>query len=134
MNILNYALYPALCALVLLVANRPLVRSFLNSFRRFECRRCGHCCRLHVRLSDADIRRIEKGTKYRQEDFAEKNKKKNYIRRINGYCPFLSISKGRAGCTIYDHRPDICRTYPHFKRYRLKMSDSRCNAFDKRFK
>ncbi|MCK4669596.1 MAG: YkgJ family cysteine cluster protein [Nanoarchaeota archaeon] len=134
MNALNYVLYLILFALIIIASHRASIKSYFNSFKKFKCKRCGHCCRLLVRLSDEDIKRIEKNTKYKRKYFVEVKKKKNTLKKINNYCIFLNISKGKSKCIIYKHRPNICQKFPHFKRYGLKMSDSRCYAFDKKFK
>ncbi|MBW3011152.1 YkgJ family cysteine cluster protein [Candidatus Woesearchaeota archaeon] len=134
MDTLSVVLYLVLLGLIVLATNRHYLRSYINSFKKFECKRCGRCCSFIVGLSDEDIRQIEKGTKYKKKDFVEQRKKKNVMKRINGYCIFLNISKGKAQCTIYNNRPKICKNFPFFKKWGLKMSDSRCYAFDKKFK
>jgi len=73
----------------------------------FECKNCGFCCTLEVRLFDADIDRLwEAG-------------KKDFFYVMNG-TPFLKSENGRClfhdkNCTVYDDRPLICRKFPFRK-------------------
>jgi Fe-S-cluster containining protein len=107
------------------------IRVLLLSNRQFGCLRCGHCCRLVVRLSDKDIERLEKAGK---KDFIKLKGKTKTLRQENGYCPFLSINSGKARCTVYEHRPDICMTFPAQKIMGIRGNDPRCSSFDKKRK
>ncbi|MBI2143155.1 YkgJ family cysteine cluster protein [Candidatus Woesearchaeota archaeon] len=78
-----------------------------------NCTFCGLCCTLAVRLSEKDIRRIEKGSSRKREDFAVADADgKPMLKRENGWCTFFK-REGKIGiCTIYEHRPDNCRDFP----------------------
>lgn len=104
----------------------------------FECRRCGWCCRenFHIRITKdifrpsnaisifpGDIARIMKLTGMAQKEIAApdiysciKDKNELWIigwilrRKDNGECIFLTNGE----CSIYSHRPMICRCYPFF--------------------
>lgn len=78
-----------------------------------NCTFCGLCCTLTVRLSGKDIKRIEKGSGRRREEFAvADNDGKPLLKRENGWCTFFK-REGNAGvCTIYGSRPGNCRDFP----------------------
>ena len=77
-----------------------------------NCTFCGLCCTLVVRLSDSDIKRIEK-TGRKKEEFAIADKDgRLLLKRENGWFIFFKC-EGKAGlCTIYDCRPENCRDFP----------------------
>ncbi|MBI2145689.1 YkgJ family cysteine cluster protein [Candidatus Woesearchaeota archaeon] len=78
-----------------------------------NCTFCGLCCTLTVRLSDNEIRRIEKGSSRKREEFVVADSDgKPLLKRENGWCTFFK-REGKVGmCTIYDSRPDNCRDFP----------------------
>lgn len=100
----------------------------MSQKEKFKCLRCGKCCRLRVKLSKEDIKRIEKKghTNFIDED-AGNNK---CMKMINLYCIFLTVDTGIASCKIYKQRPEICRKYPFFKN--KTMTD--CPFISKTFK
>ncbi len=75
---------------------------------KLDTGRCGLCCSLLVRLNSKDIERIKE---LGYDDFTEIRKDEKILKRVNGYCIFLKIEEGIATCTIYDHRPKVCREY-----------------------
>jgi Fe-S-cluster containining protein len=87
---------------------------------RFECRRCGACCRIKdgiVRLSDAEIRRIADFLGMSEEDFIENETVLSPDRRClvlkdgpDGGCAMLDE---RGLCRIHAVKPDKCRTFPY---------------------
>ncbi len=76
-----------------------------------DCRRCGYCCSLTVKLADEDIARIKKKG-YDEDYFVEEKGQFKCLKRINGYCVFLKIDEGIASCRIYPFRPNRCVEYP----------------------
>jgi Fe-S-cluster containining protein len=92
----------------------------------FRCTGCGRCCRGPagdanlVLVGPAEIRRIMDATGLTWEEiavpypeFLDHPAGCRYtlawcLRRDNDRCAFLGDNR----CTIYDHRPWICRTYP----------------------
>lgn len=92
----------------------------------FRCRGCGDCCRTIeegsnlVMVGPAEIRRICDATGQAWEDVAEPYPEfiegEGGVRYTFGWC--LRRDRDRCGfleesrCTVYDHRPWICRTYP----------------------
>jgi len=87
---------------------------------RFECKRCGDCCRGepgYVWVTEADIARIAKKLK-----IGTKNLKKKYIRKVGNSYSLIEMSNGDCvfysnGCAIYEVRPDQCRTFPFWPEY-----------------
>jgi Fe-S-cluster containining protein len=96
-----------------------MLRNFFLKFRKFKCLRCGQCCRLRVSLSKEDIERLKKSG---HKDFIEN---KNSLKRINGYCKFLEIKNGKARCSVYKSRPEVCRWWPVAK----FLCDGRCKSY-----
>jgi uncharacterized protein len=88
---------------------------------RFECTRCGNCCRNHgaytyVYLAPADVSAIARHLGMSQRKFLEA-----YCRTEDGWvslrmddpaCPFL---KEGNRCAIYPVRPKQCATWPFWK-------------------
>jgi Fe-S-cluster containining protein len=105
---------------------RRYILDFIIRKQKFSCLRCGSCCRLRVRLTPNEIRHLKAVTK---EDFLEYTKGVPYIRRINNYCLFLSLDKGKSRCTIYNDRPNICRDYPKGEILGISTFDHRCRSF-----
>jgi len=91
----------------------------------FSCTRCGKCCRIegYVWVDDEEIERIAVHLGLEPDVLAER-----FVRRVgkrfslkekkNHDCIFWD-----EGCTIYDARPDQCRTFP-FWRQNLESPDS----------
>jgi len=82
--------------------------------KQIDCLECGNCCRKQSPvLSEKEIVRLAEYLKKTKEDFTAEYLK--YDESERGYtfsnkpCLFL---KGNA-CTLYDIRPDDCRSYPH---------------------
>ncbi len=92
---------------------------YIAKKKTFRCKRCGHCCRLKVKLNRYDIEKLK-------ENGLKKYISNGYLKQINGYCPFLTLKKGLAGCNIYNNRPDICRKFPEKRIFGLKAYDIRC--------
>ncbi len=79
----------------------------------YDCTDCANCCkRLSPNLSREKIIEIADYLDISYEEFKEK-----YVERekAEGFilkgreCPFLQDNK----CSIYDHRPEACSSYPH---------------------
>jgi len=103
------------------------LRAYLFGRKKFVCMRCGHCCRLLVKLSKEDIIRLNKKG---ESDFIGK---KGYMRQVNGYCKFLNLKRGVASCSVYDSRPKICRTFPIRIGLLGRRVDLRCRRFLNKF-
>lgn len=87
---------------------------------KFECSCCGICCgdtlskTRHILLTNIDANRVAAFSKRKIEEFSSNTVGKGpYLFEMKknpetGKCIFLIESK----CTIYQHRPLICRFYP----------------------
>ena len=97
---------------ILLVIAPSLVQSvrLYGKRNKFRCRQCGTCCRFKtVPVTADDIRRLESAG---YTDFVL-TKPELSLRRVNGRCVFVKDDK----CTVYEHRPNVCREYPFFRIY-----------------
>ncbi len=82
---------------------------------RFECQRCGRCCRGEPGVVWVNKREIEEISSFLgipQAIFA-----KNYLRSIHGRLSLLEYGNGDCimyhhGCKIYEVRPSQCRAFP----------------------
>lgn len=81
--------------------------------KEIDCTECANCCKeLAPALSLEETKKIAKHLELSYEEFEE-----NYIERktaegiiLKGWeCPFLNENS----CSIYDYRPEVCRSYPH---------------------
>ena len=82
---------------------------------RFECTRCGACCRGeegYVWVTDADIKRMARALGmdaggFRDRYVREVGIRKSLKERPNGDCVMY-----RNGCRVYDARPPQCASWP----------------------
>lgn len=85
---------------------------------RIDCTRCANCCReKQPLLGTGDIRRLARATGLTLTSF-----KTRYLKAAPGSikglvfkkrpCPFLKQDL----CTVYNSRPQDCRSYPHLDR------------------
>lgn len=82
---------------------------------RFECQRCGKCCRGEpgvVWVNGKEIKDISRFLGMTEEMFAKK-----YLRNIYGRISLVEYGNGDCvmynnGCVIYEVRPCQCRTFP----------------------
>ena len=79
-----------------------------------DCRACGYCCTvMSPMLSGKDINRLARHLGVSRKELIDKyldpsKEDKEYILRELP-CPFLKDRQ----CTVYDARPDTCRSFPH---------------------
>ena len=97
----------------------------LKRNHKHKCLRCGNCCRLRVKLSDEEIKKI-KGLGY--DNFLSFNR---YLKKTKGYCIFLKFNNGISSCSIQDSKPRICNTFPNKKGIFGERFDCRCKVFYK---
>ncbi len=114
-----------LCVLIFVIYALYL-RPYLLARTKFKCQRCGQCCRLRVKLYPRDIKRLNKAGKTGFMTFL------GNLKRKNGYCIFLRFKNGKASCSVYKSRPDICRKYPVSRGLFGKRMDFRCKSFSGR--
>lgn len=90
---------------------------------RYDCSKCpAYCCSYDwIPVTKRDITRLGKrfGLSYAEAEEKFTRYEPEYKRRIlrhradhiyKSTCQFLH--KTKRGCTVYEHRPAICRTYP----------------------
>jgi Fe-S-cluster containining protein len=87
--------------------------------QRFDCRRCGRCCRGSggIVAGVKDVRRLCGHLRMNAADFAaayaERRGGKLLIRAgDDGCCVFF---KKDEGCAVHEAKPDICRAWPYFR-------------------
>lgn len=81
----------------------------------FACERCGESCKPLVQVSQHDIERI---SSLGYSDFLMPdplNSGNTVLRKEGDYCLFLKKNDDGFFCSIYEHRPEVCRKYPFFK-------------------
>jgi Fe-S-cluster containining protein len=85
-----------------------------EEFSRMDCTTCANCCKTTSPIfKDRDIDVLAKHFKIRPSQFTEKYLKidedGDYVLK-SAPCPFLDAKNL---CTVYSHRPQACRGYPH---------------------
>lgn len=106
---------------------------------RFECQRCGKCCRGEpgvVWVNEKEIIDISRFLGMTREMFAKK-----YLRIIHGRISLLEYGNGDCvmynnGCVIYEVRPCQCRTFPFWtpnlkEENEWKKLKGQCSGIDK---
>lgn len=77
-----------------------------------DCLTCGLCCfsndPTHIRVFDIDYQRMGD----RASEVTRAVDSRRYMRMREGYCAALAIDSdtNRFTCTLYDVRPDVCRS------------------------
>ncbi len=88
---------------------------------RFECTRCGGCCRGepgYVWVDDMEAALIARNLGLDAAEFA-----RTYLRKVSGAHSLHELANGDcifwspAGCRIYAVRPVQCRTFPFWHEY-----------------
>jgi Fe-S-cluster containining protein len=78
-------------------------------FALIDCRECANCCRvLELEFTEPELHTIAKSIEQSIDEF----KKRFVVEGKVKPCPAL---KGNL-CSIYEGRPDVCRSYPHFEK------------------
>lgn len=85
----------------------------------FECRMCGRCCegRGGIVLSSKDRSRLCEALGLDEDELAAR-----HAERVNGkwrlrcgddgFCVFFVAGQG---CSVHEHKPDVCRAWPFFR-------------------
>jgi Fe-S-cluster containining protein len=101
--------------------------------RGIDCRQCANCCKeTRPVLKTRDIKRFANAMGMLEPDFKAEYLEQDEEREGLCFralpCPFL---KDRL-CTVYLHRPDDCRSYPHLDKkefvFRLMQAISNCSV------
>ena len=83
-----------------------------EGFPPADCRVCARCCfadsALHVQVFEIDLERMGP----RARSFVDKSGAYGFMRFEDGHCVALGCdpTTGLFGCTIYEERPDVCRS------------------------
>ncbi len=88
-----------------------------QAFQEIDCLTCANCCRTTSPIiTDRDIDRMAKALRRKPGDliqeFMRLDEDGDYVFR-SAPCPFLQSDNC---CSIYEDRPNACRTYPHTDR------------------
>src|ERR1700676_4516949 len=78
-------------------------------FALIDCKECANCCRvLELEFTEPELHTIAKSMAKSIDEF----KKRFVVEDTIKSCPAL---KGNL-CSIYEDRPDVCRSYPHLEK------------------
>ncbi|MDX1501528.1 MAG: YkgJ family cysteine cluster protein [Thermoanaerobaculia bacterium] len=86
---------------------------------RFRCTACGDCCRGegYVWVGRREAERLAEHLDLERDEFGRR-----YLRRVQGRLSLTEKAGGEcvfwregAGCTVYEARPDQCRTFPFWR-------------------
>ena|SRR5580692_10978712 len=78
-------------------------------FALIDCTQCANCCRsLHVEFKKSELHGIAKTLGQSIEAFQKQSMSEG---KVNPPCPMLCGNL----CTIYEHRPVVCRSFPHLE-------------------
>ncbi|MBV5340897.1 MAG: YkgJ family cysteine cluster protein [Deltaproteobacteria bacterium] len=98
---------------------------------QIDCTRCANCCKVILPiLNESDIARLARHLRLEATEF----KSRFLMEDENGFvfntqpCPFLVKNR----CTVYEHRPQDCRSYPHLHKknfvFRVNQAFSNCSV------
>jgi Fe-S-cluster containining protein len=101
--------------------------------REIECTKCANCCKtVQPILKPADIKRLARHLDLSVSEFRSRflindpEAEGSVLRNVP--CPFLQDNL----CTVYDHRPGDCRSYPHLHKrefvFRMNQAFSNCSV------
>jgi uncharacterized protein len=78
-------------------------------FALIDCTECANCCRsLHVEFKNNELHAIAETLGQSIEAFQRQFMSEG---RVNPPCPMLNGNL----CSIYENRPDVCRSFPHLE-------------------
>ena len=78
-------------------------------FALIDCKQCANCCRsLHAEFKKSELLNIAKTLGQSIEAFEKQFMSEG---QVNPPCPMLD---GKL-CSIYENRPEVCRSYPHLE-------------------
>ena len=88
------------------------------AFERNDCLTCGNCCRTTSPIiRERDLDRLAKHLRMRPGDLIDQHLRMDedgdWVFR-EAPCPFLDLNDNL--CSVYEHRPQACREYPHTDR------------------
>lgn len=100
--------------------NEPRPEPWYRDGLRFSCTRCGACCTgapgfVWVELDEIERLATDRGESV--DDFSRRHVRRvgrgySLVEKPNGDCVFWSRE---TGCTVYQARPNQCRTWPFWR-------------------
>ena len=87
----------------------------------FSCRRSGNCCTRpdgRVRIAEDDIAALAAASELSPSGFRSRwlvpGPDGDSLLKLgpDGACPFVAFESGRASCSVYEARPEHCRSFP----------------------
>lgn len=79
-------------------------------FALIDCKECANCCRsLHSEFEKSELLHIAATLGQSIEAFEKQSMSEG---QVNPPCPMLNGNL----CSIYENRPEVCRTYPHLEK------------------
>jgi hypothetical protein len=85
----------------------------------FICRMCGQCCQGQggIVLTTKDIHRLAAGLNISRQKMLASYAMYEQIKPVltcqaDGTCVFFQAD---CGCTVHEHKPDVCRAWPFFR-------------------
>jgi len=107
-------------------------RHYEDVASQIDCCACGNCCRnVTPILQEHDVDRLAIGLNLSREEATERflvTDEDGDVIFHDRPCPLLSDNC----CTVYDHRPDDCRSYPHLHKeefvFRLIQAVENCSV------
>ena len=108
--------------------SRPSDPPWFHAGLKFECTRCGRCCRGpgNVWVSDLEIEALAQANDQSVDEFRRTHVRRSEQRGLvlrqkrNQDCILWDESKG---CQVYASRPKQCRSYPFWKAYLRTETD-----------
>jgi Fe-S-cluster containining protein len=78
-------------------------------FALIDCKQCANCCQaLHIEFKESEVHAIAKTLGQSIEAFQKQFMSEG---KVKPPCPMLN---GKL-CSIYEHRPHFCRSFPHLE-------------------
>ena len=78
-------------------------------FALIDCRQCANCCRsLHAEFKKSELLTIAETLGQSMDSFEKQFMSEG---KVNPPCPMLDGNL----CSIYENRPEVCRSYPHLE-------------------
>jgi Fe-S-cluster containining protein len=94
------------------VIDRTALEVCLDVSSKIDCTACGNCCReIHPHFKGDDVSRLASGLGVSEGELRKSMREEVGETSVfcASPCPMLKENK----CTVYQHRPDDCREYPH---------------------
>jgi Fe-S-cluster containining protein len=81
----------------------------MKYFGLIDCTQCANCCEsLHIEFKKTELHAIAKTLGQSIETFQKQSMSEG---KVNPPCPMLNGKQ----CSIYENRPDVCRSFPHLE-------------------